>query len=294
MAIYDLFSKRRKRERGEAPDVYQYHRIPEALRVQIVHIWRSAYGDPQSCSNTSALFKEINDILCQEYGVFSLSARREEPFVAVMNFMLHSSKLEEVLDVIELSFKGLDGYVRENPLQFSSAQGPDDAIADLNARFLEHGVGYQYESGQLIRVDSQLIHTEVVQPALRFLTADDLKGANEEFLSAHSHYRSRKYKECLSDCLKAFESILKCMCDRRQWSYKPTDTAKALLQVVFDQGLIPSFLQSHFTSLRTSLEAGLPTVRNKLGGHGQGGTPVAVPTLWLLTPFIFPQRISFC
>ena len=90
---------------------------------------------------------------------------------------------------------------------------------------------------------------------------------------------SRHYKRGMTsaDCLKAFESTLKCICDRRRWGYKPTDTAKALLNVVFEKGLVPAFLQSHFTSLRSSLEAGVPTVRNKLGGHGQGGTPVAVP-----------------
>lgn len=38
MAVFDLFSKRRKRERGEGPDVYIYDQIPEPLKVQIVHI----------------------------------------------------------------------------------------------------------------------------------------------------------------------------------------------------------------------------------------------------------------
>lgn len=274
-----MYSKRRKRDRGEIPEVYQYDEVPYALRVQIVHIWRSAFGNPDEyASKVPELFRILNDSLCREYGRFSLSEGRQGPFEAVANFMLQSKQLDEVLDVIELSFRVIDRIVRENRYQYhGSNQEPDDAIAELNARFREHGVGYHYESGQLVRVDSQLIHTEVVQPALRFLTAEDLKGANEEFLSAHNHYRSRNYKECLNDCLKAFESTLKCICDRRKWTYKPTDTAKALLQVVFDKGLVPSFLQSHFTSLRTSLETGVPTVRNKLGGHGQGGTPVAVP-----------------
>ena len=40
MGIFDLFSKRQKRLRGEAPDVYTYDEIPEPLRVQIVHIFR--------------------------------------------------------------------------------------------------------------------------------------------------------------------------------------------------------------------------------------------------------------
>jgi hypothetical protein len=46
MSIYNLFSKRRKRESGEVPDVYTYE-IPANLRVQIIHIWGDALGNPQ-------------------------------------------------------------------------------------------------------------------------------------------------------------------------------------------------------------------------------------------------------
>jgi hypothetical protein len=42
MPVFDLFSKRQKRLKGEFPDVYQYEDIPERLRVQIVHIMHDA------------------------------------------------------------------------------------------------------------------------------------------------------------------------------------------------------------------------------------------------------------
>jgi hypothetical protein len=59
--------------------------------------------------------------------------------------------------------------------------------------------------------------------------------------------------------------------------HAPSATAKALLEILFNQELIPAALQSHFTALRTTLEAGLPTVRNRTSGHGQGTEPVAIP-----------------
>ena len=40
MAIADVYFKRRMRERGEYSDVYQYEKLPQKFRVQIVHIWR--------------------------------------------------------------------------------------------------------------------------------------------------------------------------------------------------------------------------------------------------------------
>ncbi len=154
---------------------------------------------------------------------------------------------------------------------------PDDGIAELNHRFREHGVGYQYESGAMIRVDSQLIHSEVVRPALSILADPMYEGANAEFLSAHEHYRARKYKECLNDCLKAFESSIKAICKKKGWAFGASDTAKSLIEIVFEQELIPTFMQSHFSALRSTLEAGVPTVRNRLSGHGQGSEQIDVP-----------------
>ena len=79
------------------------------------------------------------------------------------------------------------------------------------------------------------------------------------------------------ECLKALESTLKVICRSRAWPYAETDTASRLLAVVFEQKLIPAFLQSEFSSLRSSLESGIPTTRNRLAGHGQGEAPIQVP-----------------
>lgn len=40
--------------------------------------------------------------------------------------------------------------------------------------------------------------------------------------------------------------------------------------------LIPDYLQSQFNSLRSIIESGILTIRNRLGGHGQGHTPTQV------------------
>ncbi len=186
--------------------------------------------------------------------------------------------MEKAIDVIELLFQYIDGYVRDNNHKFRDQKiSPDAAITELNYRFREHGVGYQYESGQIIRVDSQIIHSEVVQPALNMLSDPMYEGANAEFLSAQEHYRNRRYKECLNDCLKSFESCLKTICDNRKWAYNKRDTANRLIEIVFAQGLIPNFMQSHFSALRSTLEAGVPTVRNQLSAHGQGSKEVPIP-----------------
>jgi hypothetical protein len=132
-------------------------------------------------------------------------------------------------------------------------------------------------SGELVRLDSELLHAEAVKPALSLLREKRYHGANEEFLRAHEHYRHGRNEEALADCLKAFESVMKVICAKRGWPHAETDTAKKLIEVCFDNGLVPAYLQSEFTALRVSLESGIPTVRNRQGGHGRGTQPRNVP-----------------
>ena len=283
MGIYDLFSKRLSRSRGEAPDVYTYDNLPRPLRVQIVTIVDDAFGEDQyGYSNVAQAYKDVHDIICRERGVFHLSdnPRREEPKSAVINDFLAMQRVELALDFVEVSFRIIDRYIRDNTtyLHLSMRKlNPDEAIEELNARFKEHGVGYQYVSFEIIRVDSEFLHSNAVKPALQLLAPKRYKGANDEFLAAHEHFRHNRHKECLNDALKAFESTMKIICAKRKWTHGPNDTSKALIEVCLSNGLIPSYLTSQFTSLRSLLESGTATIRNKAGGHGQGTSLQVVP-----------------
>ena len=158
-----------------------------------------------------------------------------------------------------------------------SSEYADKAIVELNDRFKEHGIGYQFIEGEIIRVDSELLHTEVVKPSLKLLNEDSYYGAQEEYLSAYEHYRHGKHKEALNDCLKSFESTMKAICDKHNWEYPKNATAKTLIRVCFENNLIPSYWQQQIKSLRSMLESSVPTGRNKLSGHGQGSLPTEIP-----------------
>ena len=281
MPIVELFSKRQKELRGEVPEVYQYEEIPHKLRVQVVHIWEDTlgkpffndFGDLRYPDGTYQNYEFIHKVLCREYGIFTLDEKAATDYDRIEDFFLKTEEAEKAIDVIELSFQFIDPIVYGFDTLNST---PGEAIHDLNQRFRQHGVGYQYESGKIIRVDSQFLHAEVVKPALTMLSDQMFEGANAEFLSAHEHYRAKKYKECLNDCLKAFESCLKAICDKRGWAYGGKDTANRLVETVFKNKLIPDFMQSHFWALRKTLKAGVPTTRNELAGHGQGSQEVHV------------------
>jgi hypothetical protein len=78
--------------------------------------------------------------------------------------------------------------------------------------------------------------------------------------------------------LKAMESMMKTICEKRGWAYGERDTCSKLIDVCFKNDLIPSFWQSEMSALRSLLESGVPTARNQIAGHGQGASPVEVPS----------------
>lgn len=283
MSIFELFSTREKKLRGEAPDIYQYEDIGQKFRAQVVHIVRDTIGIESNYNDiTNNTYSEIHKILCKEYGVFTLKEHERSQFSAVYGYFLNTKDYEQCLDIIELSFRIIDIHVREQEWKFNQAHGvtqtPDNAISELNARFKEAGIGYQFESGELIRIDSLVIHSEVVKPVLHLLGSKKYyQGANSEFLQAHEHYRHKRYKECLVECLKSFESLMKSICDKHSWQYNQNDTAKKLINICLSNNLVPSYLQNQFSSIRILLESGIPTVRNKEGGHGQGTEITTVP-----------------
>lgn len=285
MTIIELYSKRQKRIRGDVPDVYVYDDVPRPLRVQIISSWQDALGNRRQYRDgkVSEAYKFIVKTLCREYGVFDLPLRTAHPRAnsdeILENFFLHVEDIEKVFDVVELAFKVIDRMTREYTYlhRDNHSRYANDAIEELNARFKEHGVGYQFVDGEIIRVDSELIHVEAVKPALRLLNSENYEGAQDEFLGAYEHYRHGKNKEALNDCLKSFESTMKSICDKRGWQYPSNATSKALIDVCFKNELVPQFWQQQLGSLRSMLESSIPTGRNKLGGHGQGAAPVTVP-----------------
>jgi hypothetical protein len=280
MAILDIFSKRSTRGKTKPRDVFTYDVVPPELRVQVVHLLRDVLGDDDHYNDDGRnAYRWIHDGLAREYGTFRLADGRDE-FEALIQFFLSTEESEKALDIIEQAFFYINRIIRQRGRGFGDSRTTaDEVIDELNCRFLEHGIGYRFEpqAEKLLRLDSEFLHAEVVKPALGLLHGGSYAGANAEFLKAHDHYRHRRYEEVLVDCLKALESTMKVICDNRGWAYDDKKGASELLNVCFGNGLVPSYLQSEFTALRTTLESGAPTVRNKTGGHGSGRKPRTIP-----------------
>jgi hypothetical protein len=277
MAIFETYSKRMKKVEEKIQDVYIYDEIPEKLRIQVVHILRDTIG-----VENYSVWEYIHSTMTKELGLFSLTDNAYHKDVDnCIEFLMICSD-EEAIDFIELAFFVIDSEAFRNDyftsrVMYSIKQSPDEAIEELNYRFKDNNVGFEFIKGELVRIDRIYLHKEAVKPAIRLLYEENFQGAAEEFLKSHEHYRKGNYKESMAEALKAFESTMKTICDKKGYGYqKDKDTSSKLISIILDNNLIPEYLRNHFSGLRTTLEAGLPTVRNKKAGHGQGSDLVKI------------------
>lgn len=284
MASFDLYSKRRKRLKGEIQDIFTYDQIPNKIRIQIVHIIESTigkikygyYGD-----HATAIYNKIDKVICKEYGLLDLPGHSSlESKYKIRNYFLNFADDEQALDIIELFFKIIyENIVLEYDSYCYSVQvdmSPSEAIIELNDRFKENSLGYSFENNELIRIDSTYMHANVTKNVIRLIANYKFDGVNEEYMKAHDHYKNGRNKECLVECLKAFESTLKIICNEKKWAINSGDSVKKIINVCFNNGLLPTYQQTQYAALINLLESGIPTLRNKIAGHGQGKDNIIV------------------
>ena len=287
MPILNLFSHRKRMAEENASDVYAYDELSETLRIQIIHILQSSIGayvvggeNRFTIRQNNVDWNRIHNSLAREHGILRLGDSHDMS-ENVLNYLFNISDVNQALDVIEACFMYISqvtSHLDQHQLYGRGiTQEADDAITELNERFRRAGVGYLFEGGMIMRVDSELVHSEVVQPALQFLNEPGFEGPREEFLRAHGHYRSGEMEDAIIDANNAFESTLKAVCDQRDWSYEAGARASDLLRLVRREGLLPQYLDNSFDQLSATLSSGLPQVRNEHGAHGHGSTPRTTP-----------------
>ena len=246
--------------------MFQYEELPKKLRIQLSRLLVSYFDSFDSPHN-------VVTILCDEHGVDKIDNHQYGTLDAdgqIISCIRDHYDVPLVLDTIELVMR----FICETRDVFPYRHGyPLSRLVDeLNFRFRENGVGYVYnlEADRLIRLDSTLLHVSAVVPALSVLADNRLTGPNAEFVAAFDEYKNGHYGDCIVNSCKAFESVLKIICDERRWVYrKEKDTCSSLvITVVQNSGLD--------TSLSEPLKL-IGMLRNKYGAHGSGSEPREVP-----------------
>ena len=280
MRSYDLFSKRNKTFQF---DVLTYDSIPNKFRNQVYFIWKYSLGADRAYStysnDASRIFDTLHDVICREHGISNLSTQHSTSVKKCEAYLRNGSNIEVLLDLIEFSIRLIEPFQREIYYELTAYHVSLDfegAVEDLNNRFRENGMGYEFLDGILMRKDSELLHEEATKPALYLLQQEGFEGALDEFLEAHDHFRRGEFKACIVSASNSFESTMKTICAKQQWEVKGSGTSSQLISTLVENEFIPSYLDTHVNSLRNML-AGISNVRNKKAGHGQGEEANQVP-----------------
>lgn len=275
MALIQTYRRRKRQAAGAENDVFIYH-IPPNVRVQLLMIIANAteqvcgyyYGEGQ-------LYADLVKELREEIGTVSLigSAYAEHDHVEFERWFSGTDEVGLLLDAIELwVLMATYAAVKHNKQTELDAK-----VARMNARLLEAGVGYELIDRQIVEKSNQFIHKEAVLPAFHFLSEARFKNANAEFRDAFEAFKNGEYEDCITDCLKAFESVMKVIAHEKKWGLPDNATAKALIAALFENEYVPAYMQSQFSGIRSMLESSVPTTRNKAGGHGKGVESRIVP-----------------
>ena len=284
-------------------DVYRYDYLPRALRVQVfLLIQRYEHWElPSESLHVEDINEYIVDTFSNEYGVFHLeeldiysddeSEKYSNSLVIwprsrldvryhrgeLKSFFLCNKKIKHDLNAIKLAFDFMRKYAHAHKEQTIASREVLLAIEELNTRFKQHGIGYEFSNNSFLRIDSRFTHGEIVMPALNLLTDPDYSRAQEEFVAAHGYHLDGDATAALNECHKSLESTLKIICGKRKWRYKSNGGAGDLIDTVIREELIPKHWKTLFPALNNLL-AGVSKARNKLSGHGQGNQEsVSIP-----------------
>lgn len=280
MSTFKTYSQENK----ESPKVFIYDKLDLKLKNQINYIWKDFFYHPKFPKEISSLtINQIFKTACREFGVEELYKHPLHLFdekIQIEKFIIENSDIEKLLDLIHIIFSKIelvDEWLKNSyfiELYFNA----NEAINDLNTRFRENGVGYIFENSKIIRLDNELLHKNIVTKGLNLTNNKIYQNANEEYLKANEHFKQKRNIECLNECLKSFETIMKIVCNRNSWNYnKDKDSASQLIDILIKNNFFKGYHKSYLNSFKQLLSSNVPTIRNRNSGHGQGVEKVIVP-----------------
>ncbi len=242
------------------------------------HVYTGNEFGSVDCNNDG--WDILIDTLVRETGERSLKTSKNSK-ASCLQILEPTVDLDSQLNLIDLAFryvgKVLNGRPDHELKLHGAAIKSEPAIKELNYRLREGGVGFQFENDQLIRIDSQYLHAEIVKSAINLLNRPGFKGPEEEFMAAHAQYRIGEHREAIASAGNALESTMKAICDAKKWSYDNSARISDLLKVLKSKGLFPDYLDTSFNQLISVLKSGLPEIRNNSASHGSGSIPLQIP-----------------
>lgn len=255
------------------PDTFFYDVIPPNVRHQIRYVIEDCFKKRIKQVRSAFAFSEPE---CEPFEFIRQSALAEFGLPRLCSSTQMQGNRRPTVDycdfLIEFLPNQLDVYLYVVGFTFQYATGTDlsykPAIENANRHFRRAGIGYEFniDSKQILRVDNNITHAEAIQPALALLADKRFATPNQEFMDTLDHYKAGNNWECVTGCCKSFESVMKIVCQAKNWPFNQNDTAAPLLKTIITQGQLPTFFEQPLLLIAT--------MRNRSGAHGGGAKPV--------------------
>lgn len=253
----DLFGQEEEIERKQ---FLSYDDIPIETRNKVFYVisenaYRFENEGPLSYPQRIEDFEYLRFQIRKHKGVTNISNIYDDER-AINEWMIGCPK-EDFLRTIELFID-----LRSQDRSTDWKQRLINTINDINEIFKIDKIGYEIVNERFIQKDSEFLHEQVIKTTINLLYTNDFKGPLEEFQKALDHYMRREYKDTIQEANKSFESTIKSVLIKRNISFNQSGPADLLLDYLKENGVIYPYTKPLFQ--------GLPMIRNKQSGHGQG------------------------
>lgn len=250
MALPMTFRRRKMlREKGDAPDVYQYVSCSEGLRTQLLMKLDRLAQIKYPRMDGHQLYTNVLPTLRFDKKVFALADRGYDEYNADKHefwaWFIAEKDIDHLLSGLELF---LNASLRRQLWDEVEIELRSFTVEQVNAAMLEDGFGFQFENGIIVEIGSEFIHKEVIVPVLGLLSNPKYGTVNEEFRKAHAEFRQQDYEDSIHDCCNAFESMGKIIAHENGWTEitdksAAKDIVKAILHTSLFQRLWSRSLQ---------------------------------------------------
>ncbi len=257
---------------------YFYEMVNERIR----NSFNIFFGKFVGSNYNKFIIKSIEDF-CETKGLY-ISTWTESHLCSGSSYSINNCKqdlrkliddymMPDILDFIDICIANLNIEILESvDYQKCNLQLLKISFIDLLNEMLEHNnLGYELVNDIIVTKQSDFLHIEAVCKPLTLLKNEEFNGALKEFENAIVKYTEHDYEHTIIEACKAYESTMKSILDKLGVEYdKDRCTASALLNLLKEKGLFDSFMADSLSKVTNILSSGLPTVRNKVSGHGDG------------------------
>ena len=275
---FSVFSRRRPPTATSALE-----EIPTTFRNRLIQLYSEQLSrQPHAGEFSQQIIKRLQ-MLKGDLN-FGTPSHGQNSAGQILTRHIHDCSAEELLDLIELSFRVTDLFLTDMPSITNSSNEFVNAInilfqidhlpyrlTPMVYRYGDHNqsglsVGNITEYPKAIIYEEELTHNEAVLPALHALADTRFASANSEFREALNDYRDERYGDCIRNCCNSLESAIKAIHKANNWPVYQTATLDKLVESLFDNAPIPQSFKQPMKLVGTT--------RNRTStAHGGGNSP---------------------